>query len=87
MSGLGHIGVICRAETHAYPSTLSSDEANSLQIELHNTIDRVKRISFYQSAEGAGKLAEHASRSPQYLAFPGVRGNGIASRTLASPVT
>jgi hypothetical protein len=25
--------------------------------------------------------------SLQYLAFPGVRGNGIASRTFASPVT
>jgi hypothetical protein len=24
---------------------------------------------------------------PQYRAFPGVRGNGIASRTFASPVT
>ncbi len=30
---------------------------------------------------------ENASIFFQYLAFPGVRGNGIASRTFASPVT
>jgi hypothetical protein len=27
------------------------------------------------------------ARPPQYLAFPGVLGNGIASRTLTNPVT
>ena len=32
-------------------------------------------------------VIESKVTTPQYLACPGVRGNGMASRTLASPVT
>jgi hypothetical protein len=37
--------------------------------------------------DGPRRRCERAGRTRQYLAFPGIRGNGIASRTLARPVT
>src|SRR5262245_36134452 len=39
------------------------------------------------SCQAHAVLPISPSHTPQYAACPGVRGNGIASRTLASPVT
>jgi hypothetical protein len=47
--------------------------------------------SLLHKVKRVGALARDKKRRryfpPQYRAFPGVRGNGIASRTFASPVT
>ena len=74
------------------PRTANSPEARALS-PVAARRDRIRpqrdsgRAASAAAPRGRAQVMRAASRSAQYRALPGVRGNGITSRTLASPVT
>ena len=71
---------LLRTAARAGPRTPRSTIRPRRQTRGRARASRSARSRFFRGAR-------HESLAHQYLAFPGVRGNGITSRTLARPVT